>query len=74
MKVPGSRNPFVGVIPPQQRLGAAQLAGHQAHLGLVGELELVADKRFGERFLRIDTRLMLRGQASGEQAMLAAAA
>ena len=72
----GGRQPqaVARMVPAQQRLGARDFAGHQAHLRLEGEHELVALDGFGQRFLGLDLLLVLGREVGVEQAMLAAAA
>ena len=74
MKVAGQAKPVARVVPAQQRLGAGDLAGDQAHLRLEGEHELVALDGFGQRLFGLDLLLMLGGEFGVEQAMLPAAA
>ncbi len=61
------------MVPAQKRLGPDQLARHEAQLRLIGEHELAALDRFGQRLLGVDLALMLGGKLVVEQAMLAAA-
>ena len=61
------------MVPAQQRLGADDLAGDQAHLRLEGEHELAALDGFGQRLFGVDLLLMLGRKVGVEQAMLAAA-
>ncbi len=61
------------VIPAQQHLCAAQLAGDEAHLRLEGEHELVALKRFRKRPLGLHSFLVLGSKARVEKGELTAA-
>ena len=73
MKVSGHAQAVARMVPAQQRLGADDLAGHEAQLRLIGEHELAALDRFGQRLLGVDLALVLGGELVVEQAMLAAA-
>ncbi len=57
----GDRDEAVGqaqavarVVPAKQRLGAAHLAGDEAHLRLEGEHEIAALDGFGQRLFGLD--------------------
>ena len=76
----GDRDEAVGhaqavarMVPAQQRLGADDLAGDEAHLRLEGEHELAALDGLGQRLFGLDLLLVLGGELGVEQAMLAAA-
>ena len=60
------------MIPAQQRLGAAGLAGEKAHLRLEDELELASLRSFGQRLLGIDLVLVVGGKSLAKQPVLAA--
>ena len=72
MKLSGRRMPVARVVPAQQRLGAGDLARHQAQLRLEGEHELAALDRLAQR-ASVSSALVLGGEAGREQAILAAA-
>ena len=74
MKVAGQAQPVARMVPAEQRLGADDLAGDQAHLRLEGEHELAALDGFGQRLFGVDLLLMLGREVRVEQAMLPAAA
>ena len=73
MKVPGKPHAFARVVPAEQRLGTADLAGGEAQLRLQRQQELAALDGFAERRLGIDLALMLRRQLLAEQAIAPAA-
>ena len=73
MKVPGSAHAVARMVPAQQRLGAADLAGGEAQLRLQREHEFAALHRFAQRRFGFDLALMLGGQFLAEQAIAPAA-
>ena len=58
MKLFGMHRPLARMVPAQERLGADELARHEAELRLIGEHELAALHGFGQRLFGIDLALV----------------